>query len=93
MDQERFLAIISKYKEENILGFGFDNSAAITFGPDDPFSLEKYYEEDIHALKFPNADFKGNPYYTIKIIEDIQSIIIRDPRFYMGAYDRIDVRG
>lgn len=93
MEQERFLAIINKYGEENVLGFGFDNSAAITFGPNDPFSLEKYYVDDIHAFKFPSVDFKGNPYFTIKIIEDIQSIIIKDERYSLGVYDRIDIRG
>ena len=92
MDHDRFIAIINKFGEENILGIGFDNSASVTFGANDPFSLAEYYDEELHALKFKHMDLKGNPFYSIKIVEDIQCIMIKDERFYIGAYDRVDIR-
>lgn len=88
-----FADIIRYYGEENILGLGFDNSAAIMFGNHE-FSLDKYYIPELNCIELIDVDSKGNAYKTIKHVETIQSIIVRHPSVQnFETYDRISLRG
>lgn len=91
MSPDTFLAIVNKYGEGNILGFGFDNSASLTFG-ENQFTIANNYNDDIQCLQFINFDSKGNPFHVLKSVEDIQSVMIRDSQIPFGNYDSISVR-
>lgn len=91
MTADTFTAIINKYGEGNILGFGFDNSASLTFG-ENQFTLANHYVDDIQCLQFINFDSKGNPFHVLKSVEDIQSVMIRDAGIKFNQYDQISVR-
>lgn len=93
MTNEKFKAIIEFYGEDSILGFGFDNSAGITFDGTNRFSLSNHYKEEIECLTFVNFDRKGNPYHIVKHIENIQAIYVKDKAFSMDVYDRVSIRG
>lgn len=92
MEASNFLDIVTKYGEDNIIGIGFDNSAAITFDKAGKFTLANNYVDDIECLQFIEFDFKGNPYHVLKSVADIQSIMIRDSGVDRDGYDMINIR-
>ena len=91
MTGAEFTKIINYYGEANILGFGFDNSSAITFGPGE-FTLANNYLSDIECIHSIGFDSRANPFHVIKHIETIQAIIVRDANVPFAAYDRISIR-
>lgn len=91
MSGEEFKNVVTYYGEDNILGIGFDNSAAITFGKGE-FSLANNYLEDIESIQTIGFDSKGNPFHVIKHVENVQGIIVRDKNVPFEAYDRITIR-
>lgn len=93
MTVENFKNIITYYGEENILGFGFDNSSGITFGGNERFSLAQHFNESIESLTFIGFDIKGNPFHIVKHIENIQAIYVRDGNVKFNEYDRVTIRG
>lgn len=92
MTGAEFKKVIEHFGESNILGIGFDNSSAITFGPYE-FSLANNYIEEIESIQTVGFDSRGNPFHTIKHVENIQSVIVRDANVPYTAYDRITLRG
>ena len=93
MSKEMFEQMITYFGEENILGFGFDNSAGVTFTKENKFSLAQNYNADIESLMFICFDSKGNPFHVIKHVENIQAVYVRDSNVDFGDYDRITIRG
>ena len=91
MTGENFKKMINHYGEQNILGIGFDNSAAITFGKGE-FSLANNYNEDLESIHNIGFDSRGNPFHVIRHVENVQSLIVRDNGFPVEAYDRISIR-
>jgi len=92
MTGAEFKATVAHYGEQNILGIGFDNSAAVTFGENE-FTLANNYIEEIESIHLIGFDSRGNPYHTVKHVENIQSLIIRDSNVPFNNYDRITLRG
>lgn len=93
MTGDEFKAIVNKYGEENIIGIGYDNSAGHTFPYVGMFTLANNYIEDIQCLKFIEYDMHGNPFHTIKHVENIQSIIVKDDNVNRMKYDYDHIRG
>lgn len=91
MTGTEFKALINYYGEENILGIGFDNSASITFGKGE-FTLANNYVEDIESIQMVGFDSRGNPYHTIKHVENVQGIVVKDKAINFDDYDRISIR-
>ena len=93
MDGATFKKIVNYYGEENIIGIGFDNSAGVTFGKGE-FSLSTVFIEAIECVQIVGFDNLGHPYHTIKHVENIQSIMVRDAAVDdINCYDRISLRG
>jgi len=92
MTGAEFKKVVNYFGEENILGIGFDNSTAITFGPGE-FTLANSYIEDLESIHEIVFDSKGNPFHVIKHIETVQCLMIRDSGIPFTAYDRISIRG
>ncbi|MMZ42076.1 hypothetical protein D1872_35930 [compost metagenome] len=81
MDEDKFLALIQKHGEENIIGFGFDNSGRHLFTKEYwPFSLAKHYDPTTQCLEYwvPDRDgmTTGNGHIAVKPINTIQSVLI-----------------
>jgi len=91
MTGAEFKKLINYYGEENILGIGFDNSGAITFGKGE-FSLANVYVEDLESIQDIAFDSKGNPFHVIRNVSNVQCIIVRDSGIPTEAYDRISIR-
>lgn len=92
MDGATFKKIINYYGEDNIIGLGFDNSSAITFGKGE-FSLAKTYNEELECVQSVSFDLTGRPYHVIKHVECIQAILVRDSGVEdIDMYDRISTR-
>ena len=91
MTGSEFKSLIKHYGEENILGIGFDNSAAITFGKGE-FTLANNYIEEIESIQTIGFDSRGLPFHVVKHVENVQGIIIRDSKIDFNAYDRITLR-
>ena len=93
MTGDEFKAIVNKYGEENIIGISYDNSAGHTFPLPGMFTLANNYIEDIQCLKFVEYDVKGFPFHTLKHVENIQSIIIKDKNVDRSKYNYDHIRG
>ena len=91
MTGAEFKKMVDYYGEANILGIGFDNSSAITFGEGE-FTLANNYIDDIESFQFVGFDRYGLPYHIIKHIENVQAILVRDSGVPYAAYDRITLR-
>lgn len=75
-----------------LLGFGFDNSAAITFTPSQ-FSYSSNLDETNDLLKFTAYDSNGRPYLVLKPVELVQTILIKDATITdISIYDRVSLR-
>lgn len=92
MTGAEFTKMVNYYGESNILGIGFDNSAAITFGRNE-FSLSNNYVADIESIHTVGFDSRGNPFHIIKHVENVQCIMVRDNNIPFELYDRITIRG
>lgn len=76
-----------------LLGFGFDNSAGVTFTPGQ-FSYSSNLDETNNVLKFTQYDRNGLPYMTLKPTDTIQAIMIKDSRIQsVDMYDSVSIRG
>lgn len=93
MTGDEFVAIVNKYGENNILAIGYDNSAGNTFPFEGMFTLANNYIPDIQCLKFIEYDLKGLPFHTLKHVETIQSIIVKDDNVDRSKYDYVHLRG
>lgn len=93
MTGDEFVAIVNKYGEENILSISYDNSAGHTFPFEGMFTLANNYIADIECLKFIEYDTRMNPYHTLKRIESIQSIVVKDDNVSREKYNYEDLRG
>ena len=91
MTGENFKKMIAHYGENNILGIGFDNSAAITFGRGE-FSLANNYIEEIESIHDIGFDSHAIPFHVIRHVENVQCIIVRDAGYPNTEYDRISIR-
>lgn len=91
MTGAEFKKIINYYGEENILGIGFDNSAAVTFAKGE-FSLANMYIEDLEVLQEVVFDSRANPFHVIRHVSNIQSIMVRDAGTPIEVYDRYSIR-
>lgn len=91
MTGAEFTKMVNYYGESNILGIGFDNSSAITFGKGE-FTLANNYIADIESIHTIGFDAKGNPFHVIKRTDNIQCIIVRDKNIAFEVYDRISIR-
>ena len=91
MTGDYFVKLINYYGEGNILGIGFDNSAAITFGKNE-FTLSNNYNSELESIHDIGFDSKGNPFHVIRHVSNIQCIIVRDSGIPIEAYDRISIR-
>lgn len=91
MSGSDFKKIIEYYGEQNIIGIGFDNSAAITFSSGQ-FSLNEMYVEELECFRHIEFDSKGRPYHVIKPIDTVQCILVKDASVNFDDYDRISVR-
>ena len=89
-DFENFVKDIG---EENILGFGFDNSSAITFTEENKFTMAGNTKFEVGCIVIVCFDSKGLPFHVYKPVETIQTIYVRDKNVAFGAYDRITIRG
>lgn len=91
MTGEQFVKLVNYYGEQNILGIGFDNSAAITFGKGE-FTLANNYIADIESIQTVGFDSRGNPFHVVKHVENVQGIIVRDANVSFNDYDRVTLR-
>lgn len=92
MTHDEFTQFVTKHKEENIIGFVFDNSSRELFYNRE-FKMADHYDVDTGCLMMPTTDGSKNPFIVAKHIENIQAILVGtdktiweklDPR-YMGG--------
>lgn len=91
MTWDEFIKTINYYGESNILGIGFDNSAAITFGPNE-FSIANNCVEEVESIHTIGFDSRGLPFHIIKPVAHVHAIIVRDSKVNFSDYDRISLR-
>ena len=92
MDGTKFKSVVKHYGEENILAILFDNSAVKVFAEGE-FTMSGSYVDEIESVQFVEYDNRGVPYHTVKDVENIQGLIIRDSQFKFKDYDRVSIRG
>ena len=91
MTGEAFIKVVNYFGEDNILGFGFDNSAAVTFDKDE-FKLTNNYIPEIESFCTVGIDSRGHKFRIIKHVDSIQTVIVRDESVPFNAYDRVSLR-
>ena len=91
MTGEAFIKVVEYFGEDNILGFGFDNSAAVTFDRDE-FSLADNYISEIESFCTTGIDSRGHQFRIIKHVDSIQTVIVRDANVPFEVYDRVSLR-
>lgn len=89
MDKEKFLEILEKYGgPERVLGFGFNNGMRKLF-TDEPFSLEKNFDDDLEVFVFEEVLAKGTTITVVKPLEFLEHISFIDE---VENINKIDAR-
>ena len=91
MTWEEFIRVINYYGESNILGLGFDNSAAITFKAGQ-FTIANSCDENTQSIHLIGFDSRGLPFHIIKPVAHVHTIIVRDSKVDFNAYDPVSLR-
>ena len=95
MTSAEFKAIVeANGGESKLIAIGFDNSANMTFvKPSNPFTYAEYLMEDIDCLKMPSHDIRGNNFWCVKHLDNIQSICFADQYHSRTDYESQTVSG
>ena len=90
---EDFLAKVEALGEENVLGFGFDNSGRKFFcRENERFSIAKHYDPVTECLVFEETDARYHDYKVYKPVDTIQTIYTASPEDFK-TIDPRDING